>query len=71
MPPEALGPVDAVLLSHDQHPDNLDTLGRAYLATVTLVLSTAAARHRLGGRVRALRTWEQAELPVPAGGSFG
>jgi L-ascorbate metabolism protein UlaG (beta-lactamase superfamily) len=23
------GAVDAVLLSHDQHPDNLDTLGRA------------------------------------------
>ncbi|MGZ4514924.1 MAG: MBL fold metallo-hydrolase, partial [Mycobacterium sp.] len=25
---EALGPVDAVLISHDQHPDNLDDDGR-------------------------------------------
>jgi hypothetical protein len=25
----AIGPVDAVLLSHDQHADNLDTAGRA------------------------------------------
>jgi hypothetical protein len=29
---EQVGPVDAVLLSHDQHPDNLDELGRKYLA---------------------------------------
>jgi len=29
--PDALGPVDAVLLSHDQHPDNLDGAGRAFL----------------------------------------
>ncbi|HWS93169.1 MAG TPA: MBL fold metallo-hydrolase, partial [Mycobacterium sp.] len=25
---DALGPVDAVLISHDQHPDNLDDDGR-------------------------------------------
>jgi L-ascorbate metabolism protein UlaG (beta-lactamase superfamily) len=68
LPPEALGPVDAVLLSHHQHPDNLDTLGRNYLATVPLVLSTAAARDRLGGTVRALPNWENAELPRPDGG---
>jgi L-ascorbate metabolism protein UlaG (beta-lactamase superfamily) len=41
---EAIGPVDAVLLSHDQHPDNLDRAGRAYLATAPLVLSTRSAR---------------------------
>ena len=29
-----LGAVDVVLLSHDQHPDNLDVAGRAYLDTV-------------------------------------
>ncbi|MBX6768326.1 MAG: MBL fold metallo-hydrolase, partial [Actinomadura rubrobrunea] len=37
----AIGAVDAVLLSHDQHPDNLDRAGRALLDTVPLVLSTA------------------------------
>jgi hypothetical protein len=48
--PAALGPVDAVLLSHDQHPDNLDRLGRDHLAGVPPVLSTASAKTRLGGR---------------------
>jgi L-ascorbate metabolism protein UlaG (beta-lactamase superfamily) len=44
VPAEWIGPVDAVLLSHDQHPDNLDRAGRAYLATPPLVLSTIAER---------------------------
>lgn len=68
--PDALGPIDAVLLSHDQHPDNLDRLGRAFLTRVPLVLSTAAAGARLGGNVRALPTWETIELPRPAGGTL-
>ena len=29
---EEMGRVDAVLLLHDQHPDNLDRAGCAYLA---------------------------------------
>ena len=65
--PDGLGAVDAVLLSHDQHPDNLDTLGRAYLARVPLVLSTASAQGRLGGGVRALPAWTSVELPSPTG----
>jgi len=65
---DALGSVDVVLLSHDQHPDNLDTLGRAYLARVPLVLSTACARDRLGDRVRPLPNWTWIELPRPRGG---
>lgn len=32
--PEELGRIDAVLLSHDQHFDNLDHSGRAFLPTV-------------------------------------
>jgi hypothetical protein len=35
--PEALGPVDCVPLGHDQHPDNLDRVGRASLANATIV----------------------------------
>lgn len=66
--PDGLGPVDAVLLSHDQHPDNLDSSGRAYLAGVPLVLSTGSARDRLGGTVRALPSWTEVELPRPGGG---
>ncbi|WP_431930607.1 MBL fold metallo-hydrolase [Nonomuraea jabiensis] len=52
-----LGAVDAVLLSHDQHPDNLDRAGRDYLASVPLVLSTGSAAERLGASVRALPNW--------------
>jgi L-ascorbate metabolism protein UlaG (beta-lactamase superfamily) len=64
--PDAIGPVDAVLLSHDQHPDNLDHAGREYLATVPLVLSTNSAAERLGapgtGPVMALPNWTDTEL---------
>ncbi|MCK2215173.1 MBL fold metallo-hydrolase [Actinomadura sp. ATCC 31491] len=59
---DAVGPVDAVLLSHDQHPDNLDRAGRAYLAGAPLVLSTASAAERLGPPVRALPAWTSAEV---------
>src|SRR6266496_401764 len=60
--PSELGRVDAVLLSHDQHPDNLDRAGREYLETVPVVFSTAAARERIGDPVRSLAVWEQTEL---------
>ncbi|WP_030232951.1 MBL fold metallo-hydrolase [Streptomyces sp. NRRL S-350] len=67
---EDLGPVDAILLSHDQHPDNLDGAGRAYLAGAPLVLSTSAARDRLGGAVRALADGDHVDLPRPGGGTL-
>ncbi|WP_396445425.1 MBL fold metallo-hydrolase [Actinomadura sp.] len=66
--PDGIGPVDAVLLSHDQHPDNLDRGGRAYLAGVPLTLTTETAAGRLGGTARALPNWEHVELPRPGGG---
>ncbi|MFC5909325.1 MBL fold metallo-hydrolase [Streptacidiphilus monticola] len=56
--PEQVGTVDAVLLSHDQHPDNLDLTGRQYLAEVPLVLTTASAAGRVGGPALALPLWE-------------
>lgn len=59
---DQLGPIDAVLLSHDQHPDNLDRAGRELLGRVPVVLSTAAARGRLGDRVQALASWETVRL---------
>ncbi|MEV0196469.1 MBL fold metallo-hydrolase [Nonomuraea sp. NPDC050691] len=66
--PDEAGPVDAVLLSHDQHPDNLDRAGRAYLAAAPLVLSTGSAAERVGPPVRALPNWSHVELPRPGGG---
>jgi L-ascorbate metabolism protein UlaG (beta-lactamase superfamily) len=66
---DRVGPVDAVLLSHDQHPDNLDTAGRAFLRDAPLVLTTATAAERLGGTAVALPTWAQVELARPEGGA--
>lgn len=60
--PDDLGPVDAVLLSHDQHPDNLDRAGRLLLAGVPVVLTTEAAAGRLGGTTRGLAPWARFEL---------
>lgn len=59
---EQVGLVDAVLLSHDQHPDNLDELGRKYLTGAPLALSTHSARQRLGDPVRALADGEHFHL---------
>lgn len=61
-----LGPVDAVLLSHDQHGDNLDDAGRALLPAAGQVLTTPAGARRLGGNARGLRPWATTEL-VAAG----
>lgn len=46
---EALGEVDAVLLSHDHHADNLDFAGRAYVHSplVRRVVTTPAGAGRL------------------------
>ncbi|MHB1517858.1 MAG: MBL fold metallo-hydrolase [Acidimicrobiales bacterium] len=63
-----LGVVDAVLLSHDQHPDNLDTAGREALEGVPLLLSTPTAAARLPG-VEGLAPWEEVVLPGPHGGA--
>lgn len=67
--PSELGPIDAVLLSHDQHKDNLDESGRELLATVPLVLSTPDAATRIAG-VRGLENWESVELDRPDGGTL-
>lgn len=45
---EQLGRIDAVLLSHDHHADNLDTAGRALLPTVPKVVTTRPGAKRLG-----------------------
>lgn len=58
----ALEPVDAVLLSHDQHGDNLDPAGRACLSEAKQILTTQAGAARLGGRSRGLLPWETRDL---------
>jgi L-ascorbate metabolism protein UlaG (beta-lactamase superfamily) len=66
LPVADLGTVDLVLLSHDQHPDNLDDSGRTLLTTAGQVLSTPAAAERIPG-VRGLAPWEVVEIATPHG----
>lgn len=60
--PGQLGRIDVVLLSHDQHQDNLDRRGRAVLASAPLVLSTRPAARRIPGVV-GLADWESHRVP--------
>ena len=60
--PEQVGPIDAVLLSHDHHSDNLDPAGRDLLAHVADVLTTVAGAERLGGNARGLPEWSTAQI---------
>jgi L-ascorbate metabolism protein UlaG (beta-lactamase superfamily) len=60
--PDDLGPIDAVLLSHDHHGDNLDDAGRALIAAAPTVVTTTVGAHRLGRRVRGLDPWEVTSL---------
>ena len=58
--PDDVGRIDAVLVSHDQHPDNLDRGGREFLRRVPTVLSTPAAQERIGAL--GLSPWESTDL---------
>lgn len=84
---EDVGPVDAVLLSHDHHFDNLDHAGRALLPQARQVLTTRAGADRLGGNAvglgqedlatlenakgEKLRVYPTAARHGPAGGDRG
>jgi L-ascorbate metabolism protein UlaG (beta-lactamase superfamily) len=59
---DAIGAVDAVLLSHDQHFDNLDFSGRDFLAKAGRVLTTTVGAKRLGNHVEGLAPWATTEL---------
>jgi L-ascorbate metabolism protein UlaG (beta-lactamase superfamily) len=64
-----LGRVDAVLLSHDEHDDNLDNAGRAFLPEVPVVFTTVSGAGRLGGNAQGLASWQSTELHRPEGGT--
>jgi L-ascorbate metabolism protein UlaG (beta-lactamase superfamily) len=63
--PGALGAIDAVLLSHDHHEDNLDAAGRALLPAAGTVVTTVAGAGRLGGGAQGLAPWQSTVLSAP------
>ena len=67
--PNAIGRVDAVLLSHDHHFDNLDNAGRASLARASATFTTQAGAERLGGSAVGLTAWESVTVASATGGS--
>ena len=57
--------LDAVLLTHDHHADNLDDAGRALLPSVPVVVTTASGARRLGDGARGLLPWATTVLEAP------
>ncbi|QQE78344.1 MBL fold metallo-hydrolase [Alicyclobacillus sp. SO9] len=64
--PESIGAVDAVLLSHHQHVDNLDTKGRDWMTGVQTIFTTTEAADRIPGVV-ALPNWNSVNITRPNG----
>jgi L-ascorbate metabolism protein UlaG (beta-lactamase superfamily) len=57
-----VGKLDAVLLSHDQHADNLDNSGRDLLRTAPRVFTTVVGAKRLEGNAEGLSPWQSVDL---------
>ena len=62
-----IGPIDAVFVSHDQHFDNLDHAGRAFLPKAKATFTTVVGAHRMGQSTKGLLPWETATIENQAG----
>jgi L-ascorbate metabolism protein UlaG (beta-lactamase superfamily) len=67
--PADIGPVDAVLLSHDLHLDNFDVSGRQFAAAAPLVVTGPRGAARLGGNARGLTPFESTLIRSQVPGS--
>jgi len=65
-----IGKIDFVLLSHDQHWDNLDRGGRALLEKVTHTYTTKVGAGRLGGNAVGMDPWESRTITAPDGSTI-
>lgn len=65
--PAELGRIDAVLLSHHQHGDNLDRQGLEAARSAGVILTTRAAAARLRDRSIGLEPWATHELRAADG----
>jgi L-ascorbate metabolism protein UlaG (beta-lactamase superfamily) len=62
-----MGAVDIILVSHDQHFDNLDHAGRAFLPHAKLTYTTRSGAERLGQGATGLAPWETATFRSQSG----
>lgn len=62
---EELGPIDAVLVSHHHHGDNLDPSAVELLPTWGTTYTTKKGAAKLGRGARGLAAWETATLEAP------
>jgi L-ascorbate metabolism protein UlaG (beta-lactamase superfamily) len=67
---DQLGWVDLVLVSHDNHADNLDDRGRALALAAPLVLTTRGGAGRLGHPAVGLAPWTSRSVSRPGGGEL-
>ena len=59
-----VGALDAILLTHDHHEDNLDPAGRTLLPAAGVVITTVPGAKRLG-MGRGLADWQTTRLEAP------
>ncbi|MHA4844753.1 MBL fold metallo-hydrolase [Flavitalea antarctica] len=62
-----IGHIDIVLLSHDQHFDNLDHAGKLLLEKVFKTYTTIPGAHRLKGTAIGLKPWQSDIVTAPDG----
>lgn len=60
-----LGPIDAALVSHHHHGDNLDPTGRDRLNDWGRTITTRKGAKALGGNAHGLAAWETTTLEAP------
>lgn len=65
IPPDDVGEIDAVLVSHHHHGDNLDPTGRALLNQWGTVVTTVKAAAVLDGDTVGLAPWSTTTLEKP------
>ncbi|HEU5355253.1 MAG TPA: MBL fold metallo-hydrolase [Actinocrinis sp.] len=64
---DRLADVDVVLVSHDNHADNLDDAGRAFALAASVLLTTVSGASRLGAPAVGLAAWDTHTLKRPDG----
>jgi L-ascorbate metabolism protein UlaG (beta-lactamase superfamily) len=60
--PQALPPIEVVLLSHEHHSDNLDPAGREFLPGAGRVITTTQGAERLGPDAIGLEPWSSYDV---------